>query len=188
MYETHDTYFGNSAVPNIPTISNVIRISDTSIKVFWVPLTPDEARGVLTELQIAYQPNLNNTCISIDEENMQLMTIEENIDTQSVAVINGLVKNEEYCVGIQVSTTAGESGYSNTLKAHCKPYHVIWTPTIEPNPFSPPQISPPLFTINILAVVPSDVYVQIRLKLPEDEDCSLYIVSEETSPYSYHNS
>ena len=92
------------------------------MKVFWVPLTPDEARGVLTELQIAYQPSRNSTCTSLDEDDMQLMTIMENIDTQSVAVIDGLVGGEEYCVGIQVSTTAGESGYSNTIKAQCKQY------------------------------------------------------------------
>ena len=74
--------FANPAVPNIPSISNVIRINDNSAKVFWVPLTPDEARGVLTDLQIAYQPSPNGTCTYLDESGMQLMTIEENIDTQ----------------------------------------------------------------------------------------------------------
>ena len=112
-----------SSVPNIPSISNVIRISDDAMKVFWVPLTPDEARGVLTELQIAYQPSRNSRCTSLEEDDMQLMTIMENIDTQSVAVIDGLVASEEYCVGIQVSTTAGESGYSNTIKAQRKLYY-----------------------------------------------------------------
>ena len=108
------------SVPNVPSISTVVRISDTLAKVFWVPLTPDEARGVLTELQIAYQPSLNGTCAYLDYSNMQVMTIQENIDTQSVAVIDGLEEDKEYCVGIQVSTVAGESGFSNTLKAHCK--------------------------------------------------------------------
>lgn len=113
----------SSAVPNVPAVSNVIRISDSSAKVFWVPLTPDEARGVLTGLQIAYQPSVNGSCSYLEQDSMQLMRIEENVDTQSEAVIDGLVGSEEYCVGIQVSTTAGESGFSNTIKAQCKTMH-----------------------------------------------------------------
>ena len=85
---------------------------------FWIPLTPDEARGVLTRLQIAYQPADNGSCLGIGEEGMELMTIEEDIDTQSEALVDGLEATEEYCVAIQVSTRAGESGFSNILKIH----------------------------------------------------------------------
>jgi len=74
---------------------------------------------VLTELQIAYQPAVNGACYAIHEGDMQQMTIEENIDTQSEAVIDDLDPSKEYCVAIQVSTRAGESEYTNTLQAHC---------------------------------------------------------------------
>lgn len=131
------------------------------MKVFWVPLTPDEARGVLTKLQIAYQPTNGGTCSSVDVDSMQVMTIMEEVDTQSVALIDGLEGSKEYCVGIQVSTTAGESGYSNTLKAHCKPRYIAEHKND-----------------NFLVLVPSDVFVQLRLKVPEDEYCAAYIVSE----------
>lgn len=108
------------AVPIVPTLSSVIRLSESSMKVFWIPLTPDEARGVLTQLQIAYQAAVNGSCSSIGEDEMQLMTIEEEVDTQSEAVVDGLVAGEEYCVAIQVSTSAGESGFSNILMAQRK--------------------------------------------------------------------
>lgn len=88
---------------------------------FWIPLTPDEARGVLTELQIAYHPASNGMCSStIDQEDMLTMTMQENIDTQSEAVIDGLEVGVEYCVAIEVSTSAGGSGQGNVLKAHRK--------------------------------------------------------------------
>lgn len=51
---------------------------------------------------------------------MLYMTMEENIDTQSEAMIGGLMPDSEYCVAIQVSTIAGESGYSNALQIHCE--------------------------------------------------------------------
>ena len=108
-------------VPIIPTISNVIRTSDSVAKVIWVPLTPDEARGVLTQLHIAYELVTNEQCSDIDDDHMQVMTLEENVDTQSEAEIDGLDGNTEYCVAIQVSTRAGRSGFTRTLKAHCKP-------------------------------------------------------------------
>lgn len=108
-------------VPVIPTISNVVRTSEGVVKVFWIPLTPDEARGVLTLLQIAYEPATNGLCYDINEEDMRVMTLLENVDTQSEAEIDGLEGSREYCVAIQVSTSAGESGFTDTLKAHCKP-------------------------------------------------------------------
>ena len=114
------TYVLILAVPDVPTLLNVVRISNRSARVFWIPLTLDEARGVLTSLQIAYEPARNGTCTNIDEEDMQLMTITESLHTQSEAVIDGLLSTEEYCVAIQVSTRAGESGFSNVLRGHCK--------------------------------------------------------------------
>ena len=88
---------------------------------FWDPLTPDEARGVLTRLDIAYQPTpADGVCSEIGDEDMEVMTMQEDVDTQSEAEITGLDPTKEYCMAIQVSTRAGESGYSHTLKAHRK--------------------------------------------------------------------
>jgi hypothetical protein len=113
-------YLVYNIVPIIPNIVNVVRISDSVAKVFWDPLTPDEARGVLTSLYLAYEPAVNGLCSDIDEDHMQVMTLVENIDTQSEADIDGLDGSLEYCVAIQVSTRAGGSGYSDTLKTPCK--------------------------------------------------------------------
>ena len=107
-------------VPVIPTISNVVRTSESVARVFWVPLTPDEARGVLTHLQIAYEPAVNGLCSDIDETHMQVMTLMEDIDTQSEAEVDGLDGSQEYCFAIQVHTRAGGSGFTDTLKAPCK--------------------------------------------------------------------
>ena len=51
---------------------------------------------------------------------MKQMDMAEDIDTQSEAVINGLIPTEQYCVAIQVSTIAGESGFSQVLTLSCK--------------------------------------------------------------------
>ena len=88
----------------------------------WIPLTPDEARGVLTELDIAYKPVVDGSCTAFVGEDMQLMTIEEQIDTQFEATLDDLTAGVEYCVAIQVSTAAGESGFSNTIKAERKAF------------------------------------------------------------------
>jgi len=88
----------------------------------WIPLTPDEARGVLTSLLIVYVPAANSPCstASIYESNSTFISINEEIDTQSEAVIDDLLASEEYCVSIQVGTIAGESDFSQGLLLSCK--------------------------------------------------------------------
>ena len=113
----YDTFL----VPDIPTLNTVVRLSEGVVKVLWTPLTPDEARGVLTQLEIIYQPASGGQCLTINENSTQLMMIDENIDTQREAEVAGLDESLEYCVAIRVRTSAGESGHSNVLKAHCKP-------------------------------------------------------------------
>lgn len=108
-------------VPAVPAVTEVIRLDETSARVIWVPLTPDEARGVLTELDIAYQPAVDGSCDSFGDS-MQLMLIEQQLETQSEAILEGLEPGEEYCVAMQVSTIAGESGFSNIVKTQRKQY------------------------------------------------------------------
>ena len=108
-----------SLVPNTPTLDIVVRLSVGVAKLVWTPLTPDEARGVLTQLDIMYQPASNGRCLAFNDNNSTLV-ITKNVGTLQNAEITGLDESLEYCVAIQVRTSAGESGFSNILKAHCK--------------------------------------------------------------------
>ena len=96
------------------------RLSGQTARVVWVPLTPDEARGILTLLEIDYyyKPHGEPSCTSFNPIATDSRTahIEENLFEQTTANITGLVPNHEYCVAIQVSTSAGDSGFSNSLE------------------------------------------------------------------------
>ena len=109
-------------MPAIPTLTAVERLSGQTARVVWVPLTPDEARGLLTLLEIDYyeKPLGVSSCTSFDPMDSTAVHIEENLFEQTTANVTGLVPNYEYCVAIQVSTSAGDSGFSNTLKLPCK--------------------------------------------------------------------
>ena len=86
----------------------------------WIPLTQDEARGVLTSLEIAYKPVRESDCFNNDSMDSEIVLVRENLFEQNTANITGLEPNREYCVAIQVSTSGGESGFSNSLKLPCK--------------------------------------------------------------------
>ena len=86
----------------------------------WIPLTPDEARGLLTALDIAYKPVLDTTSI-VDCSELELVESETTLMSEKLfehnsANITGLEPNREYCVAIQVSTDGGDSGFSNSIK------------------------------------------------------------------------
>lgn len=102
-------------VPAIPSLSSVERLSAVSARVNWIPLTPDEARGILTLLEIAYEPIRVRDCTDFYPRDAELMEMRENLFDQSTAIINGLQPNQEYCVSIKVATSGGESGYSSSL-------------------------------------------------------------------------
>ena len=111
------------AVPAIPTLTSVERLSGKTARIVWIPLSPDEARGLLTLLEIDYyaKPRGTSSCTSFGPmDDSQIVHIEENLFEQTTANITGLVPNHEYCVAIQVSTSAGDSGFSNILKLPCK--------------------------------------------------------------------
>lgn len=102
-------------VPAIPSISSVERLSAVSARVNWIPLTPDEARGVLTLLEIAYEPVRVKGCTDFYSMDSELIQMRENLYDQSTAVITGLQPNQEYCVAMKVATSGGESGFSSSL-------------------------------------------------------------------------
>ena len=109
-------------MPAVPTLTAVERLSGRTARVVWVPLTPDEARGLLTLLEIDYyeKPHGESSCTSFDPMDSRVVHIEEKLFEQSNANITGLMPNQEYCVAIQVSTSTGDSGFGNILKLPCK--------------------------------------------------------------------
>ena len=109
-------------VPAVPTLISVDRLSGSSATVDWIPLTQDEARGLLTSLEIAYEPVFDSTvdCSNLEFLDSETIFVRENLFEQSSANITGLEPNREYCVAIQVSTSGGDSGFSNSIKLSCK--------------------------------------------------------------------
>ena len=114
--ERHDVFC--HAVPAIPTLTTVERLSGQTARVVWVPLTPDEARGILTLLEIIYydKPSEELECTFFDPTDSRIAHIEEKLFKQTAANITGLIPNHEYCVAIQVSTSAGNSGFNNLFE------------------------------------------------------------------------
>ena len=49
-----------------------------------------------------------------------MLHMTEDLMVQSMATITGLLPNIPYCVAMQVGTSAGESGFSETLTLSCK--------------------------------------------------------------------
>ena len=96
-------------------MSSVERLSALSARVNWIPLTPDEARGILTLLEIAYEPVRVKGCTDFFTMDAELIQMRENLFDQSTAIITGLQPNHEYCVAIKVATSGGESGFSNSV-------------------------------------------------------------------------
>ena len=100
---------------------SVDRISGQTATVQWIPLTPDETKGVLVQLQIAYYKSINNTeCSEFNCNDCNVMYLKGNLFLQSEATISDLQPDSEYCVAIEVSTINGRSGYSNPIKMTCK--------------------------------------------------------------------
>ena len=111
-------YTNTVTVPATPLLMSVGRLSGSLAVINWIPLTPVEARGLLTMLEIAYEPVMDSTseCSSYDFMGSETIYVMENLFEQSTANITGLEPNREYCIAIQVSTSGGESGFSNAIK------------------------------------------------------------------------
>ena len=107
------------AVPPAPILSSAKRINETRGVINWIPLTRDEARGLLTSLEIAYAPATELGCppnFATNSNDSETMLVTGNLFEKDTATITGLQGNLEYCVAIQVSTSEGDSGFSNTIK------------------------------------------------------------------------
>ena len=111
----------NHTVPAVPVLTSVNRLSGSSARINWIPLTHDEARGLLTSLEIAYGPVVENSdCMSHSPNDSEVALVREDLFEQRTANITGLEPNTEYCIAIRVRTSAGESGFSNSIKLLCK--------------------------------------------------------------------
>ena len=83
-------------------------------------MTLDDARGILTQLDIAYEPVRAKDCTEFYPDDSAVLYITENLFEQSTAIIGGLEPDKEYCVAIKISTIGGESGFSNSLIIPCE--------------------------------------------------------------------
>ena len=106
-------------VPAVPHLVSVDRISGLTARVHWIPLTPNEAKGVVTQLQIVYEPTKSDQCsqFDFDVENYHVKHI---LFVQSMMTITNLHPDTEYCIAIEVSTVGRHSGYSTPLKIACR--------------------------------------------------------------------
>lgn len=110
-------------VPDIPILLSVRRLSGQHAMIRWIPLMPDQARGILTSLEITYEPTNGSDCSFLlnNSSDSNMVLVRQNLTfEQSTANMTGLEPNCEYCVAIQVSTDGGYSGFSNSIKLPCK--------------------------------------------------------------------
>ena len=91
-----------------------MRISATSIRLSWQPLTPEESRGTISMYHVKYRPLARVTRRSLDDMSVV-------INTTDVAVtITDLDPRVAYAVAIAASTSAGMGNYSNETVIGCK--------------------------------------------------------------------
>ena len=124
MYNCDPLIIHYDTVPAVPVLTSVNRLSGSSARINWIPLTHDEARGLLTSLEIAYEPVGDSDCWAHNTNDSDVMLVRENLFEQRTANITGLEPSTEYCIAIQVRTSAGESGFSNSIKLSCKIYYM----------------------------------------------------------------
>ena len=85
-----------------PRVTNVTRLSGDSVEVSWVPLSREEARGVITEYTVTAQPA--NT--QRREERTVIVSVPP---SESMTVVEGLDQKLAYWVSVSASTAAGTS-------------------------------------------------------------------------------
>ena len=96
-----------SAVPTVPILTSVNRLSGPAAMINWIPLTQDEARGLLTSLEIAYEPVRESDCSHYNFMDREIVLVRENLFEQNTANITGLEPNHD--------TSGGERADSATV-------------------------------------------------------------------------
>ena len=86
-------------MPLIPPRNvTLVRVNSTAVKVSWMPLTLEEARGIITGYSVMYQTS--------DSRSRTVNTISVDFDASSV-VIGNLREEERYGVSVACRTTNG---------------------------------------------------------------------------------
>ena len=106
------------AVPDVPTIVNINRVSATEIWLNWNQLKLEESRGFPLSYTVAYSGTERTTCPEVAPENTIIVTHSGNSQLQ--LVINNLNPRVEYCVASAASTVAGTRDFSDAQKVTCK--------------------------------------------------------------------
>ena len=119
-------------------------------------------------LEISYEPVMDSTseCSSYDFMGSETIYVMENLFEQSTANITGLEPNREYCIAIRVSTSGGESGFSNDIKL---PRKLINHAILQLQLY---------YSMNAYTV-PRGAPFQIKLELPDDLKCFNLMVSKQ---------
>lgn len=113
------------AAPNVPAINTVARLSGPNGIISWNSITPANARGFLTSIELAYEPSErtgSNECPSLDSSKHVVSFRDDMFNLYEISSysIPDLIPDEEYCVAIQASTSAGSSGYSGPTRMSCE--------------------------------------------------------------------
>lgn len=89
----------------------------------WNAITPTEARGFLTNITLIYEnaPRTGNDECPINTQFAKhKVNFTENLYDVITYSIPNLEPDEEYCVAIQASTSAGSSGYTQPIRMSCE--------------------------------------------------------------------
>ena len=103
LFSQSFTYVRSYTVPRFgPSVTNITRLSGSSVSVSWHPLTLEEARGFITEYTVTAQP--------ANTQRRQEGTLTVSVPpSESMAVVEGLEHTLAYWVSVSASTAAGTS-------------------------------------------------------------------------------
>ena len=101
-------------VPAVSPVGVTERLSATSIKVTWDPLTVEESGGNVTLYHVRCRPVDRTVRPGTDDLSVVVNT------TNSEAVIEDLDPRVVYAVSLAASTSAGIGNYSNEITVECK--------------------------------------------------------------------
>ena len=102
------------AVPNVPNITTLARLSGTDGLLAWYPYTLDTSKGFLTKLEVSY--------LTVPVTSRGCPQSLDNAKTISVAVnesgykFTQLQAEEEYCVAVKAWTAAGPGPSSEVMR------------------------------------------------------------------------
>lgn len=155
------------AVPKVPNITALARVSGTGAILTWQSYTLDTSKGFLTKVEVAYQsvPVTTTTCPTItDVSGAKVIRVDPPDET--MYNFADLQAEQEYCVAVRAWTATGSRGYSDALRLPCKSAYTIGM-----------SLYISTCTLFLFLVVSESSLFQIRFQLPEGVVCRDFIVS-----------